>query len=210
MCNLVPQEHYQPQTNVQDLTWNLRNTQPAYEGNYNDVFLNKLREHRSANAIIFGLEETQGVTSIEQHFIDEQEITTVLQYIDDEDASLDRRVVEVTRLGRKIENKVRPVKVRFTSSYYRDMAVRNGFKIKYIDSHLDKTKISKDLIREDREKAKMEYERKKQLKQMANSGNGIRPVDNTEEQETPTDANRQGVSAGAQAVPRQEEQQYVP
>ena len=56
----------------------------------------------------------------------------------------------------------------------------------------------------------MEYERKKQLKQMANSGNGIRPVDNTEEQETPTDANRQGVSAGTQAVPRQEEQQYVP
>ena len=45
---------------------------------------------------------------------------------------------------------------------------------------------------------------------MANSGNGIRPVDNTEEQETPTDENRQGVSAGAQAVPRQEEQQNVP
>ena len=188
----------------------LGNFGPNNEGNYNEIFLNKLRAHRSCNAIVFNLEETMEVSEANQKFIDQEEIKDVLNYIaciEDNDEDLNKKVVEITRLGRRTNGKIRPVKVRFENAYYRDMAVMNGFRIKYMDSYLRKTKICKDLIRDDREKAKRDYEKKKQDRLAAMNGNSDASRTITE-QAPPTRGSNdsQGTTGGAQAVPRQEEQ----
>ena len=115
--------------------------------------------------------------------------------------NLQQQVVEVTRLGRKSEGKIRPVRVRFTSQFYRDVAVTNGFVIKYMDGSLNKAKIIKDLIRDDREKAKMEYENRKQLR-LAAANNDTRPAAGNEEQVPPRNeiGDRQG-AVNAQIPP---------
>merc|ERR1712240_24516 len=100
----------------------------------------------SCNAIVFNLEETMEVSEANQKYIDQEEIKNVLNHIaciEDNDEDLNQKVVEITRLGRRTEGKIRPVKVGFENAYYRDMAVMNGFRIKYMDSYLCKTKFSK-------------------------------------------------------------------
>ena len=159
---------------------------------------------------MFNLEETMEVSEGNQKHIDQEEIKNVLNYIaciEDNDEDLNKKVVEITRLGRRTNGKIRPVKVRFENAYYRDMAVMNGFRIKYMDSHLRKTKICKDLIRDDREKAKRDYEKKKQDRLAAMNGNSDASRTITE-QAPPTGGSNdsQGTTGGAQAVPRQEEQ----
>ena len=112
------------------------------------------------------------------------------------------KVVEITRLGRKSEGKTRPVRVRFESVYYRDAAVMNGFRLKYRDDYFNKVKMCKDLIREDREKAKAEYERKKQLK-LANANGENRPVANSDQTTPISEINRPVAASEDQVLPRQ-------
>ena len=125
--------------------------------------------------------------------------------------NLRSNVVEMTRLGWKSEGKIRPLKVRFESQYHREVAVWNGFRIKYINDyeHLKKVKISRDLIRDDRDKAKIEYEKKKQAKLSTNNGN--RPAADNPDQTTPIMEGNgsQGTTGGAPAPPRQENQTSV-
>ena len=103
------------------------------EGNYNELFLNRLRLHRSCNVIIFNLAETNDlwVDEVSQKYIDEQEVNTILDWIEDKEINLRGKVVEMIRLGRKSENKIRPVRIRFENEYYRNVAVMNGFRINY-------------------------------------------------------------------------------
>ena len=95
----------------------------------------------------------------------------MVSYIEDEkdhDFILRDHIVEVTRLGRQVEGKCRPIRVRFVRQLYRDAAVSLGYRIRYLhkDSHrnevLGKAVLCKDLCREDREKAKEKYLLKKQ------------------------------------------------
>ena len=143
---------------------------------------------------------------IVQKYIDEQEVGTILEHIGDDDRgvsmNLMSKVVEITRLGRKSDGKIRPVRVKFESEYYRDVAVMNGFRLKYREDYFNKVKMCKDLIREDREKAKAEYERKKQLKLAATNGEN-RPVANLDQTTPISEVNRPVAIGEDQVHPRQ-------
>ena len=198
---------------ISNLPMTSSNTGTENTGNYSEVFLDKLREYRSYNIILFNLEETneEGINEIAQKHIDEHEVGIILDYIQDQGMNLRSNVVEMTRLGWKSEGKIRPLKVRFESQYHREVAVWNGFRIKYINDyeHLKKVKISRDLIRDDRDKAKIEYEKKKQAKLFTNNGN--RPAVENPDQSTPIMEGNgsQGTTGGAPAPPRQENQTSV-
>ena len=182
------------------------------EGNYNELFLNRLRLHRSKNVILFNLAETDDlrVDTVSQQYIDEQEVKTILDYIEDDGMNLRGKIVEVTRLGRKSENRIRPVRIRFENEYYRNVAVMNGFRIKYIDSDLKMVKICKDLIRDDREKAKIEYERKKQIRlSETNQENRTGAANLNQTPPTLGNENSQGATGGEQAAPRLGEQTNI-
>ena len=178
-------------------------------GNYNEHFLSRLREFRKANIVLFNLEETEeeGINDIAQKHIDMHETRVILRYIDDEELDLENKVVEVTRLGRKSEGKIRPIRIRFENEYYREAAVMNSYKIKYHEGGLSKVKVCRDLIRDDREKAKVEYERKKQLK-LAAANNGNSPIARDLAQATPINESiaSQADTGREQAPPHQEEQ----
>ena len=77
---------------------------------------------------------------------------------------LSNSVVNVTRLGRKTDGKIRPIRVQFRGQLYRDEAIRCGFIIRYMndDDYLKQAVLCKDLCREDRERSKRKYELKKQ------------------------------------------------
>ena len=163
-----------------------------------------MRSFRENNIILFNLSETEDeqVIGMSQNYIDEYEVGRMLDYIEDEGMNLKSKVVEITRLGRKSIGKTRPVRVRFESVFYRDVAVMNGFRLKYMEDDFNKVKICKDLIREDREKAKLEYERKKQLKLLTANGEN-RPVVNLEQTTPITENNSQIATGEDQVLPRQ-------
>ena len=153
---------------------------------------------------MFNLEETAEVGDYEQKCIDNYEIRTILTFIEDPDMNLASKIVEITRIGRKENDKIRPVKIRFESAYYRDAAVFNGFRLKYMNNPLEKAKICKDLIRDDREKSKTEYEKRKQEKLERSRS---QPDPNPDQVSPANEVNdSQGANEGIQAVPRQEEQ----
>ena len=206
------QQHGQPQQQqtlpLSDPSQNSYVPGNSTSGNYSEHFLNRMRSFRSTNLIIFNLSETEDerVNLMSQRYIDEQEIGTILEDIGDDDMgsnmNLMSKVVEITRLGRKSEGKIRPVRVRFESVYYRDAAVMNGFRLKYRDDYFNKVKMCKDLIREDREKAKAEYERKKQLK-LANANGENRPVADSDQTTPISEINRPVAASEDQVLPRQ-------
>ena len=65
---------------------------------------------------MFNLEETAEVGDYEQKCIDNHKVRTILNYIEDRDMNLASNIVEITRLGRKENVKIRPVKIRFESA----------------------------------------------------------------------------------------------
>ena len=206
----VPQQHEQQQQQ-QTLVNPVSNADVQRNtelGNYSEYFLNRMRAFRSTNLIIFNLSETddEWVDGLSQKYIDEQEVGTILEEIGDDDRgksmNLMSKVVEITRLGRKSDGKIRPVRVKFESEYYRDVAVMNGFRLKYREDYFNKVKMCKDLIREDREKAKAEYEKKKQLKLAATNGEN-RPVANLDQTTPISEVNRPVAIGEDQVHPRQ-------
>ena len=201
-----PEEQHEQQQQQQTQNNSVPTTVPgnSNQGSYSEYFLNKMRNFRNNNMIIFNLSETddEWVDGLSQKYIDEQEIGTILDHNDDEDLDLKSKVVEITRLGRKSDGKIRPVRVRFESVFYRDAAVMNGFKLKYREDYFNKVKMCKDLIREDRDKAKAEYERKKQLR-ISNANAENRPVDNSDQITPMIEINRPVATGGDQGHPPQ-------
>ena len=144
-----------------------------WRNNYdnNDAILRRQREQRGPYMIVYNLPEEQGLRPHLQNNKDLNDVKYIVSYIEDEedhDYVLKDHIVEVTRLGKHIEGKCRPVRVRFVGQLYRDAAVSLGYRIRYLhkDSHrnevLGKAVLCKDLCREDREKAKEKYLLKKQ------------------------------------------------
>ena len=148
-----------------------------------------------------------------QYTKDLDDVKSIVRYIEDDDEQLDDKIIRVIRLGRRQEGKCRPIRVQFVGQMYRDIAVRQSFRIRYHHANelLSKTIMSKDLCREDRERAKRKYIEKKQRRE-AEQERANRTVADDQNQTTPLniDVDRPGASAGASASPQEEVQDNVP
>ena len=80
----------------------------------------------------------------------------------------------VIRLGKRQDEKCRPIRVEFVGQMYRDIAVSKGSRIRYIyeSDVLSKAIISKDLCREDRERSRQKYLAKKQRREAEQERDG--------------------------------------
>ena len=135
-----------------------------------DVMLRRQREMRGPYAIIYNLPEDRSLTTDAQLTKDYEDVVSILEYIVSDTEGherLDNKVKGVIRLGRRQEGKCRPIRVQFVGQMYRDIAVKLSFHIRYHHDNevFKRTVISKDLCREDRERAKQKYIEKKQRRE---------------------------------------------
>ena len=167
--------------------------------------LRRQRELRGPNAIIYNLPEESQLSTEAQHNKDFENVKSILGYIDEtENDLLDEKVKGVVRLGKRQEGKCRPIRVQFVGQMYRDIAVRKSFHIRYHHANeiLRKVIISKDLCREDRERAKQKYLDKKQRREAEHERDGSTVTE--EQNQVPPqniDANRQEENIGTSKSP---------
>ena len=195
-----------------------------WRGNYsnNDALLMRQRELRGPYMIIYNLPEEQDLMPEMQHMKDLDDVNYMVSYIeddDDHDFKLGEHIREVTRLGRLVQGKCRPIRVKFRGQLYRDAAVRLGYRIRYLhrDSHrneiLSKAVMCKDLCREDREKAKERYLLKKQQRTaVADDERNISTEPRNGTQSPPRDFSRDRQGAGLEnsTDPRRVDQHNAP
>ena len=185
-----------------------------YRDNVSETMLRRQREERGPYMIVFNIPEGQHGTPDEQRSKDLSDVRNMMLYIEDDDFRIDNKVVGVTRLGKKENGKCRPIRVQFVGQMYRDVAVSLGFRIRYSnwDEVNNKAVMCKDLCREDREKAKIKYDLKKQQRAEAgNQNNGSTGAVNRV-QVPPQNINndRQGAGERRVASPRMGNQHRVP
>ena len=160
-----------------------------HSNNYNTGFINRLRAERERFIIVFGIEEEMednqhGIGEMEQKVIDKYTIGEILE--DMNQRQLLRQVIGTQRIGEKTEGKKRPIRVEFKSVMDRETACRNARNLKYSDKFRNIASISRDRIREDRERARDQYLANKRNRIANNglgqSGNRITPVNLTGDQ----------------------------
>ena len=131
-----------------------------HSNNYNTGFINRLRAERERFMIVFGIEEERednqhGIGEMEQKVIDKYTIGEILE--DMNQKQLIRQVISTQRIGGKTEGKTRPIRVEFKSVMDRETACRSARNLKYSDKFRNIASISRDRIREDRDRARVQY-----------------------------------------------------
>ena len=131
-----------------------------HSNNYNTGFINRLRAERERFMIVFGIEEERednqyGIGEMEQKVIDRYTIGEILE--DMNQKQLIRQVISTQRIGGKTEGKTRPIRVEFKSVMDRETACRSARNLKYSDKFRNIASISRDRIREDRDRARVQY-----------------------------------------------------
>ena len=110
--------------------------------------------------IVFGLYEEEegnqhGIGDIEQKVIDKYEVYEILDHMNQ--SQLKHKVVGIQRLGGKAEGKIRPIRVEFYSAYDRETACKSAHHLKNSNKFKNTVGISRDKIREDRERERSKY-----------------------------------------------------
>ena len=119
--------------------------------------------------IVFGIrEEDEEEMIIQQRVIDENTIKEILEDINQ--SELKQKLVNIQRLGWKTIGKIRPMRVEFQSATDRETACRNAHHLKDSDRYSKTASISRDKIREDRERDRAQYLENKRIK---NTNNGL-------------------------------------
>ena len=131
--------------------------------------------------IIFRLAECENVDGADQEQMDQAEVNDILNSFSyHENINLADKVVRngIKRLGRKDGPGIRPIRVVFETEEDRDYAIRYAWMLKYDEKYRNRISLKKDLIKEDRQREKLEYERKKRetyLKSSTAPRNGNHP-----------------------------------
>ncbi|ESO11170.1 hypothetical protein HELRODRAFT_183483 [Helobdella robusta] len=101
-------------------------------------------KERESNLIVFCLLENNN---------DRSNVLKVLKHLSD-DVS-DRDVIKVTRLGKKDENKTRPLLIKLVDVAIKDSIMRNVYKLKSITNEFAHIGLSVDLTKEQRQEYKI-------------------------------------------------------
>ena len=177
------------------------------------MMLMRQREMRGPFAIVYNLPEDSTLSTEAQHTKDFEVVSEIVRYTQNDEEPMENKIKGVVRLGRIQEGKHRPVRVQFVGQMYRDIAVRLSFRIRYHNNDIiSKTIMSKDLCREDRERAKQKYMEKKQRREAERERASSTAADERN-RETPQNIDaldRPGVRAGASTSPPGETQDNVP
>ena len=154
-----------------------RNSAPS-----DPAYLNRLRSEREKFMIVFGADEEEideelNIGELEISIIDRLTVDEILKDMKVE--YLNSRIANTQRLGARAEGRKRPIRVQFHTVQDRENACRNAYNLK--DSHRFKHEISitRDKIREDRERDRDIYLAKKLARQNTITGANATPLNST-------------------------------
>ena len=132
--------------------------------------------------IVFGADEEEideelNIGELEISIIDRLTVDEILKDMKVE--YLNSRIANTQRLGARAEGRKRPIRVQFHTVQDRENACRNAYNLK--DSHRFKHEISitRDKIREDRERDRDIYLAKKLARQTVDTGANATPLNST-------------------------------
>ena len=163
------------------------------------------RERRKKNIVIFNLQEPNGSESSERYREDEEKCGKI--FVEELNVQ-DLRIEKLIRIGKKTENRRRPLLVKLGSEDERKTVMKAASKLRN-SKNFERLYISKDMTVSEREKEKKLREELSQRKQQGESeliirrGKIIR-IDRQPQQQEP---NREGRSS-QQEEPNQEERNF--
>ena len=180
--------------------------------------LQRERRRRGPYAMLFNLPENER-TGEDQRYNDWINVKAILDEIMDEEVdgiTLDDKVLGVVRIGRKVDGKHRPIRVKFRDEFYRNAAVKYSFRIRYLrineNCEIFRNAIMcRDLCREDRERSKRKYEERKQQRERELERISVRPEAEGGQVPPPNqNGSSQGAEEGNATPPRLEDQHGAP
>jgi len=123
----------------------------------NDVA--ELRD-REKNILIFQLPESSD---------DNERVEMIVNHLSDGSIKKDK-IFKITRLGKKTENTVRPVLIKFDSTETKELIMQNVYKMTTISDNLRKVNVRYDLTKEQRDERKKLTESARDMEKNCNNG----------------------------------------
>ena len=140
--------------------------------NYNDDYLNKVKDFKANCILVFKLTETYD--DHRQYDVDRDHVTQILSDLDLE--HLDSSFVEITRLGTRDPLKIRPLRIQFRTNWVRERVINSAWMLRHSifysrPNYPEGIFLNRDLTKEDRIVEKNMYMQRKQQRIAARGNN---------------------------------------
>ena len=147
---------------------------PNHRNNYDDDYLDKVKEFKATCILVFKLQETYG--DEQQRDVDRKHFTQILSDLHLE--HLESSLVDMSRLGTRDPAKIRPLKIEFQSNWVRERILSCAWMLRHSIAYSSPNYpegifLNRDLTKDDRVIEKNLYMQRKQQRIAARGNNAV-------------------------------------